>query len=353
MRNQDIEFLKKVNLPIYIWGSGDVGKESRKALNREGFSVKKYVVDDVEDLPKDTISKEILCSTESAYVLVKGFLSAYYISEDEIKHTWPGCEYVMSFSDIYEPDTTEILEASYYDSHKSEFGELRSDFADDLSVKSFDAFIKSKLTKTNEDMLSIVEPTQYFFENAPWQYKDTEVLLDGGAFNGDSILDFIKLRHEDYKKIIAFEPDEHNYDMLLQNMKLHSVENVEALRCGMYKEKTTLRFLSSGDMESLISEQGDMEIEVDTIDGVADDEEVSIIKMDLEGSEMDALEGAKKTIVRCRPILMISAYHKQDDMLNIYHFVKSLVENYSFFFRCHKPITIDAVLYAVPNERLR
>lgn len=104
---------------------------------------------------------------------------------------------------------------------------------------------------------------------------------------------------------------------------------------------------------SSIDGLGEEEIVVDTIDNIAGEWDVSIIKMDIEGSEIDALNGAIDTIQRCRPILMISAYHKKDDILKIFDFVNKNAEGYEFFFRCHKPIAIDAVLYAVPKERVK
>ena len=74
--------------------------------------------------------------------------------------------------------------------------------------------------------------------------------------------------------------------------------------------------------------------------------------MDIEGAELPALKGAKNTIINDRPILMVSAYHKRDDVFKIYQFVNSIAEDYKFFFRCHRPNPTDDVLYAVPSEKV-
>ena len=74
--------------------------------------------------------------------------------------------------------------------------------------------------------------------------------------------------------------------------------------------------------------------------------------MDIEGFEVPALMGGEQAIKKNRPILMISAYHKRDDVFNIYRYITGIVPDYKFYFFCHKTIACDAVMYAVPNERI-
>ena len=74
--------------------------------------------------------------------------------------------------------------------------------------------------------------------------------------------------------------------------------------------------------------------------------------MDIEGFEVPALREGARTIATHRPILMISAYHKRDDVFNIYRYVKNIVVDYKFYFYCHQNNATDAVLYAVPIERI-
>lgn len=74
--------------------------------------------------------------------------------------------------------------------------------------------------------------------------------------------------------------------------------------------------------------------------------------MDIEGVEMSTLKGVEKTIKKHRPLLHISAYHKANDILNIVNYIERLKLRYKWFFRVHKPLTIDTVLYGIPEERL-
>jgi hypothetical protein len=182
MKKDDINFLKSTKLPIYIWGAGEVGKLAEIFLENIGIETKGFVIDGTDVQSTDRIiSKEKLLSTEPVFVLVKGFLGSFFLSDSMVKETWPGCQYVITISDVYEPDFSEPMTEEYYESHKTQFAVFRSALADSCSVQSLDAFLDAKITKTNTQMLPLVERTQYFFEDAPWLYSDTDILVEGGG----------------------------------------------------------------------------------------------------------------------------------------------------------------------------
>jgi len=88
-------------------------------------------------------------------------------------------------------------------------------------------------------------------------------------------------------------------------------------------------------------------IEVDALDNICGNVPVTYIKMDLEGSEMHALKGAKSTILKNKPKLAISLYHNQSHLVDIYKFISGLNLGYKFYFRIHTKVGSDVVLYAV------
>ena len=79
----------------------------------------------------------------------------------------------------------------------------------------------------------------------------------------------------------------------------------------------------------------------------------TFIKMDIEGAQLDALEGARRSIQTNRPILSVCVYHKQDDLWRIPLFIDALVEEYRLFLRPHEVDGKQLVCYAVPANRLR
>ena len=180
-----------------------------------------------------------------------------------------------------------------------------------------------------------------------------EVLVDCGAYDGDTILEFIKhldnLSIHEFDAIYALEPDLENF-ISLQKLS-EKVENLHCLNVGAWNQQAILQFSTEGTMNSAISNIGDSFIEVDSIDNILQGKRTTIIKMDIEGAELSALKGAEQTILNHKPKLAISAYHKANDLITIPQYIKSLVPEYKLYFRVHKPGTVDSVLYAVCDSR--
>jgi hypothetical protein len=74
--------------------------------------------------------------------------------------------------------------------------------------------------------------------------------------------------------------------------------------------------------------------------------------MDIEGAELDALEGASDVIKNQSPILAVSVYHQIDHLWRIFSLINNIKKGYAFFFRSHAAGGWDYTLYAVPQNRL-
>lgn len=85
------------------------------------------------------------------------------------------------------------------------------------------------------------------------------------------------------------------------------------------------------------------------IDDVQECNDATFIKMDIEGSELQALQGAEKTIVKNKPKLAISIYHSNEDMLRIAEYIHELVPEYKIYMRAHNMGIAENVLYAHIN----
>ena len=88
-----------------------------------------------------------------------------------------------------------------------------------------------------------------------------------------------------------------------------------------------------------------------SLNSVFNDEPVTFVKMDIEGSELATLAAAKELIRKHEPILAISAYHQQCDLWNIPLLIRELNADYSFYLRPHVLEGWDLVCYAVPPYR--
>lgn len=191
--------------------------------------------------------------------------------------------------------------------------------------------------------------------NFKWQpyFEDEKIipltditLVDGGAFTGDSIEMVYKRFGSHLKKIYAFEPNEENLKQMTINLKkLGLNDSTQYVPFGMYDKNTELHFSAQAD-KGRIEENGKVVISVKSIDSVIKDVKGTLcIKMDIEGSELAALRGAKETILKYQPYMAICTYHKMADILEIPKYIKSIREDYNFYLRAG----FHTECYAVPK----
>ena len=78
---------------------------------------------------------------------------------------------------------------------------------------------------------------------------------------------------------------------------------------------------------------------------------VDFIKIDVEGAELQVLNGSEKIINRCRPVLAISLYHNPVDLYVLPERLFQISNEYKFFVRQHHSNSFDCVLYAIPHDK--
>jgi FkbM family methyltransferase len=170
--------------------------------------------------------------------------------------------------------------------------------------------------------------------------------VDCGAYNGDTVMRFIKYSHGKYKKIVAFEPDASNVRALKKRGK-----NISVVQAACWSSDTELSFETDKGSSSKVVENKstycDIKVVAKAIDSVNECKDATFIKMDIEGSEYDALIGAYNTICRNTPKLAICIYHSDEDMLRILELIESWNLGYKFYVRHHAQKISETVLYAI------
>ena len=115
----------------------------------------------------------------------------------------------------------------------------------------------------------------------------------------------------------------------------------------MWSKDTVLKFDARGDSASAVYEYGDSEIIVKTLDGTVFQDKPTFIKMDIEGSETEALKGCKKIIEAYKPKLAICIYHKPEDLFEIPIMLKEMCPDYKLSVRQFADSRFETVCYAV------
>ncbi|MDF2567142.1 MAG: methyltransferase, FkbM family, partial [Oscillospiraceae bacterium] len=193
----------------------------------------------------------------------------------------------------------------------------------------------------------ITTPKSEVFENL-FDFQKNESFLDLGAYDGDTVLEFIKQCGGTYEKITAIEPDRKNFKKLLKTIEKHEVKNITPLNIGIWDSSDILSFKTTASRNSsLVKGQGN-EISVDCIDNIVSVQNVTFIKMDVEGSEHKALLGGKHTIATQKPKLEVAAYHRNEDLFDLILLLHEINPNYKIYLRHHPYIPAwETNIYAV------
>lgn len=186
-----------------------------------------------------------------------------------------------------------------------------------------------------------------YFEKGIIYLNDTEAFVDGGAYDGDTIRKFIKYTGNKFSKIYAFEPDPLLFTKLCTYSNVLKDKRIRVYKLGLGKVKKKLHFTGDATLGSRISKTGSNMIKLVSLDKLIAGDTVSFMKFDIEGSELEALLGAKDTIVKNRPKLAICLYHRTSDVWRIPLLLKKLVPTYSLYLRHYSHFLYDTICYAV------
>lgn len=228
-------------------------------------------------------------------------------------------------------------------------------WADDISRREY---MGQLLWQTSLD-LNVLPPhlpqNEIYFADDLISLQEDEVFVDCGAFDGDSVEEFIKRRNSIFGQIIAIEPDPENCKSLearLTALSIEAREKIRLIQSAAGSKYETVTFNATGTAGSSIGE-GSYQVQCTPLDELLNDVKPTFIKMDIEGAEPDALLGAKKIIKRDKPVLAICMYHAQEHIWQIPLLIQSFSKEYEFFFRRYADECWELVCYAVPKNRLK
>ena len=212
-------------------------------------------------------------------------------------------------------------------------------------VKSADIYrnlLKVRVTQNENDMPEM-EHNQYFVPLIP--KKMYRSFVDCGAYNGDLIDTYRKFMHHDFDNYYAVEADQRVLDQLRFNCG--NDPRISIHPSPLSDSRKMVAFNDDDCVCGFIANDGVSKIQAETIDNLFSNKPVTMIKMDIEGSEIPALDGARKTISEQHPALVISMYHSAGtDMWRVPLWIHDLGEGYSLYCRHHSPALNETICYA-------
>ena len=325
------KYLKTAKKPIVLYGMGNGADKIIKVLEEYGIEFKGVFASD--GFKQNKIFHRLKVESYSTLKERFGDMIVLLCFGSALPQVIDNILKIAAEQELYAPEVPVIggglFTLDYYLENKSEFDRIYSLLADDISRNTFEDIIKYKLSgKINyltECEVSPNEPYETFFK-----LNQNETFLDLGAYNGDTALEFVA-RVGCYEKIIAIEPDIKTFRKLRNNTS--HLENTELINACISNKCGTVNFAMSAGRNSAIQKEGTPTncISVDSLNLVP-----TFIKMDVEGEEIATINGSKNTILKSKPKMLISAYHRTDDFLTIPKAVLDIRDDYKIYLR-HYP----------------
>jgi FkbM family methyltransferase len=221
--------------------------------------------------------------------------------------------------------------------------------ADRASRELFERIIAYRCRGDAADAPQPVGGLQYFPADVPRRGGALRY-VDCGAYDGDALRSAEQVA--DLEAACAFEPDPSNFEKLAAwTVSSASSAEIQLWPCAVWSVTQQLHFSAGEGEASHLTASGTTLVQGVAIDDALPSFQATDLKMDVEGAEPEALEGAERLIVRCRPRLAVCAYHRPEHLWSLSAAVGALDLDYTFFLRAHAHGGFDVVLYAIPNEQ--
>lgn len=340
------QVLKEETRPVYVYGMGNGAEKIMNVFKEYGIEVKGFFASDEFVRGHSFLGYKVkkyseVCAEEEDFVIVLAFAAGYDSLIEKIEN-------MAAEHTLYAPDVPieggGLFTYDYCTEHAAELEEVYGMLSDDLSKKVFSDVINFRISGKPEYLKNITTPKSEVYTEII-KPDGSEVYVDLGAYTGDTIAELLEYTDGKYRKIFALEPDRRNYRKLINSTE--GMENVETFNCAVWKCDTELMFADKAGRQSAVSQTGKPK-EARSVDSILEGTAADIIKMDVEGAEDEAIDGALETIRTYRPKLMISLYHRNRDIFYLPLKIKKINPEYRLYMR-HQPYipAWETNLYAI------
>lgn len=343
--------LKTETRPLVLYGTGNGGDKILDELNRRGVSVSGVFASagfvrnrtfrgfPVESL--DTLTERL----GNDIVILLAFGSSLPEVMEAVERLGEKFTLLIPEVPLFGGD---IFDREYLMAHGKELEAVYDLLYDDISRELFQDMIRYRLTGSIR-YLYLTEPMENSVRNL-FCNRSIRHVFDGGAFTGDTARIFSSAL-PCVEKITAVEPDERAFRRLSAYAEEETrtrILPVCKMLCGKDGFETFFSAGSRASAENSLHRRGkEILRETRTVDTLCVAEKVDLIKLDVEGMEAEVIRGMKQTILRDRPHLMISLYHRTEDLFALPLMIHEILPQYEFRLRRVPCLPAwDLVLYA-------
>ncbi len=358
------EQLRTSDGAVVLFGAGRLGQLCARALARAGVPLRAFC-DGSSRLHGTTVEgAEVLAPAEAARRFPQAlFVVAIWTGtarESMLERVaflrGLGCAHVTSYAPLVWAHGAEEAPFHAFDlpsrtlAAAAPLRELAVRLADDASRRVFLAALRQRL----RGIFDATAPAaaQYFPADIV-RLSEDEVFVDGGAFDGDTLVDFLGRVGERFAHYHAFEPDAANRARLMarvQGLPVGVRDKITIHPLALHAESATLSFTDQGGPTSHVGTGGNTSVRGERLDAILAVQRLSFLKLDVEGAERAALAGAKASITQHRPQVAACVYHEPNDLWEIPQRLAALLPNSRFYLRQHGFDGWETVVYVVPQK---
>ena len=341
------EYLKTAGKPVVLYGTGDGADKVIARLEETGINVSGIFASDEfvrgQQFHGFTVRKysELLALREKVIVLI-AFASELPEMLDRFYKLAKIHETYAPHVPVFSDDLTVTPE--WIKKYEAELQTVYDRLADGVSRETFAAILNYKLsgklsylqectTKREDDLKKL------------FSFGEEETYVDAGAYDGDTVQEFLMLTGHRCKKIFALEPDPKNYKKLTDFVRQNGLNNVNCLQAGVWNECGVLELNGNGGRQSTFRKSSahkkvkKQQVNVVSVDSVLGNGHADYMKFDVEGVEKEALTGAAQHLVPdyngVLPKLLVAAYHHDEDMFALPLLLWKLQPEYKVYLRKH------------------
>ena len=337
------EYLKECNKTVVLYGMGNGADKILAVLAERDIPVGGVFASDgfargnlFHGMPVRTWSDiKAELGAENVVVLLSFGTSRPEVMENILR--------IRAETELYAPDVPAfgdtLFTRSFYEEHIEEFTAARALLSDDESRRIFDNILSYKLSGDIGYLFDAESDEEEIWESIVHP-ETIRTAADLGAYNGDTVRRL--LEKGNVETIWAMEPDVRNYKKLEAYAEGEVRARVIPVNAGAWNEETTLFFDKSGNRnasfevnrsQTLADRPAKMvEVKALPLDGVLNGARVDYIKYDVEGSEREALDGSIQTLTTHAPTLLVSLYHRSEDLFALPLHIRKIASHYNGFY---------------------
>lgn len=359
---QDVwQRLQQCKKPIVMYGMGDGALKIMQVMERYGCRPQAMFASEGFVRKNNFMGYQVEHLSEieerfDDFIIVMAFAVRDLPTIENIKA-------IASRHELVAPDVPvagiNLFTLDFVQQHEQEFLQVERMLADEQSRKVLHNIVNFKLSGKLDYLFDCTTEPEEAYRNL-LQPTPKEHFADLGAYRGDTIAELLQYAGG-CERVFAFEPDQKTHQKLCAAVEQMGLSDcATCVQMAAYSHEEVLEFDSRAGRQSALKEESLLtgvqgaaksklkQVQAQSLDNIAGEEAVTLINMDVEGAERQALEGCRKIIQRDRPKMLIAAYHRSEDLFALPLQIASMRSDYRFYLRHYQYIPAwDTNLYCI------